>query len=72
MVSYEHTQLAKLIREIDAKPADPQGNSSWIRAEKHLQLLRNNAGADEVILYASTRATFIYAILTPGVRHLPS
>ena len=66
MVSYEHTQLAKLIREIDAKPSDPEGHSSWAKADKHLQLLRRNAGNDEVILYAISRPSFIFTVFTPG------
>lgn len=71
MVSYEHSQIAKLIRQIDAKPSDPQGLSSWVNAEKHRQLLRDNAGDDEVILYALSRPTFIYAVMTPGADLYP-
>ena len=67
MVSYEHSRIAKLIRQIDAKPSDPQGHSSWVGADKHLQLLRDNAGDDEVILYAFARPNFfINAVITPG------
>ena len=67
MVSYEHSRIAKLIRQIDARPTDPQGQSSWVGADKHLQLLRDNAGDDEVILYAYARPNFfINAIITPG------
>ena len=67
MVSYEHTQTAKLIREIDAKPTDPEGHSSWVSAEKHLQLLRDNAGDGEVILYAFSRPYFfILGVMAPG------
>ena len=66
MVSYKHSQITNLIREIDAKPDDSNGFNSWVRAEKHLQLLRINACDDEVILYASSRPTFIYAVITPG------
>ena len=71
MVSYEHSRIAKLIREIDAKPGDSKGIYSWVRAVKHLQLLRNNAGDDEVILYASSRPTFIYAVITPWLDIYP-
>ena len=66
MVSYKHTQISNLLREIDAKPLDANGFNSWVRARKHLQLLRINAGDDEVILYAYSRPTFIYAVMTPG------
>ena len=71
MVSYEHSRIAKLIRQIDARPTDPQGQSSWVRADKHLQLLRDNAGEDEVILYASSEPTLICAVLTPGADIYP-
>ncbi len=67
MVSYEHSQITKLIRQIDARPTDPQGQPSWVGAVKHLQLLRDNAGDDEVILYAYARPNFfINAVITPG------
>ena len=72
MVSYEHTQIARLILEIDAKPTDPQRLSSWVSADKHLQLLRRNAGDDEVILYASSRPTLIWRGHHAWVRHIPA
>ena len=72
MVSYEHTQICRLIREIDAKPGDPSEIYSWVRAEKHLQLLRDNAGDDEVILYAYSRPNFfVNAVITPGTDIYP-
>ena len=72
MVAYEHSQIAKLIREIDARPTDPQGQSSWVGAVRHLQLLRDNAGDDEVILYAYSRPNFfINAVITPGADIYP-
>ena len=66
MVSYEHTQMAKLIRQIDARPTDPQGRSSWFNADRHLQLLRDNAGEEEVILWASSKPSLICTVITPG------
>ena len=72
MVSYEHTQICRLIRETDAKPGGSTEIYSWVRAEKHLQLLRDNAGSDEVIIYAYSRPNFfINAVITPGADIYP-
>ncbi|MYC38253.1 MAG: hypothetical protein F4X66_15270 [Chloroflexi bacterium] len=72
MVAYEHTQIARLIREIDARPSDPQGFSSWVRAERHIQLLQRNSGDDELIVYAySWPYFFICSVMTPGADIYP-
>ena len=62
MTSYRHTEIVRLLKEIDAVPADGPARDSWVRAASHLQLLRLNATSDEVILYACSRKTFILAV----------
>ena len=63
MASYEHARITRAINEMDKPPTEDQEYSSWIRAEGHLQLLRQNARDPEVIIYASSRPTFIHAII---------
>lgn len=63
MASHEHLLIARAIDQMDQPPTDEQEYSSWIRAHEHLQLLRQNAIEDEVIIHASSRPTFIHAII---------
>ena len=63
MASHEHLLIARAIDQMDQPPTDEQEYSSWIRAHRHLQLLRQNAIEHEVIVHASSRPTFIHAII---------
>ena len=49
-MSYKHDQLVKRIATIDEEPGDESARQSWLRAEGHLELLRENAKADELIV----------------------
>lgn len=52
MPSYEHEKVAGILRQMAEKlETDPQ-----------IQLLKENAEADEIILYANTPTTFIHAV----------
>ena len=64
MVSYEHARIIRAINQLEEPPGKDNEYSSWIRAKGHLQLLRNNARDPEVIIYVSSRPTFIHAVTT--------
>ena len=64
MTSHQHSVIAGLIKEIDTLPAEGPERVSWVRAEKHLQLLRQNEMADDVILHVVSERTFILALVT--------
>lgn len=73
MVSFEHTQIAKVIRQLDKPPGNEHEHSNWIRAKGHLQLLKHNAGGRELILYAlSPRIAFIHAVTTKESDIIPT
>ena len=62
MSSYQHKELIKAITRLDEVPADSKLFSEWVKAEGHLGFLRRNAGADELVIYASSKYTFIHAV----------
>lgn len=64
MQSYQHTQIARLIKKLDKKPTSDAERSSWVLAPKHLEFLKRNREDDEVILYALGPCTFIHAVIT--------
>ena len=64
MTSFKHNQIAHAINALEEPPDTKHSRSSWLRAQGHLDVLRQNASDDEVILYASTRTTFIHAVIT--------
>ena len=64
MVSYEHDRITRAINKLDEPPDNGNEYSSWIRAKGHLQLLRNNASDPEVIIYASSRKTYVHTEIT--------
>ena len=71
MHNYEHKKLIEAITRLDEVPADSRPFSEWIEAEAHLDLLRNNARADEPVIYASGEYTFIHSVAVPNDRLAP-
>jgi len=63
MPSYEHKKLIEKISKIDKIPEDQSEYAHWIKATAHLELLRANAGEDEIIVYAGGDYTFIQSVV---------
>ena len=59
MPSFEHNKLVSRIGALDKVPDDPVEYSTWIKADGHLDLLRDNAKENELIIHASGEYTFI-------------
>ncbi len=55
----------RLIR-ISRVPSDKEEFNSWLEMGSALDFLRDNSQQDEFVVYASTRGTFIHAILAPA------
>jgi len=68
---YEHKKLIQAITKLDEIPADSKPFSEWIEAEAHLDFLRRNARADELVIYASSEYTFIHSVAVPNDRLAP-
>jgi hypothetical protein len=69
--NYAHKQLIETIVKLDEVPEDPQAFSEWINAEAHLSFLRQNAQADELVIYTSGEYTFINTVVVPNDRLTP-
>ena len=50
MPTYEHSQLVDSIAKLDTVPRDINAYAGWIKAGAHLDLLRRNTLADELII----------------------
>jgi len=66
--NYEHKKLIEEITNLDEVPADSQPFSEWINAEAHLNFLRENAHANELVIYASGEYTLIHSVAVPNDR----
>ena len=71
MTSYEHDQIARAVNRLEATQETERELSSWLRAEGHLNILKQNARDTEVILYASSRTTFIHTVITKEAEVTP-
>ncbi|MDO9530811.1 MAG: hypothetical protein Q7O12_01600, partial [Deltaproteobacteria bacterium] len=71
MHDYKHKKLIQAITKLDEVPADSKLFSEWIEAEAHLNFLRLNAHADELVIYASGEHTFIHSVAVPNDRLAP-
>lgn len=69
--NYEHKKLIETITKLDHVPTDSKVYSEWIRAEAHLAFLRENARADELVVYASGEYTFVHSVVVPNERLSP-
>ena len=63
MPRHEHERLLDRITTQDNIPTNDTEYSDWIEAEVHLELLRNNALEDEIIVYASAPYTFVHGAM---------
>ena len=72
MASYEHTRIARLLEALDVIPTEEQEYSSWIEAEGHLELLRENVTQSEIIICAFSRTVFIHAELAMELMATPA
>lgn len=63
MPSYEHKKLIERIAFLGKAPEDPDKFTTWIKADGHLALLRDNAKEDELIIYGSGIYSFIHAVV---------
>lgn len=71
MPSYEHKKLIERIAKLNVPPTTPADFSRWTEAGEHLQLVRDNAAADEFIVYASGDYTLIHSIVVSNDRLFP-
>lgn len=71
MHNYDHKKLIEAITRLDEVPEDYKRFSEWIEAEAHLEFLRRNARADELVIYASGEYTFIHSVAVPNDRLAP-
>lgn len=71
MRNYEHKKLIETIEKLDEVPEESHAFSQWIKAEAHLSFLRQNARADELVIFASGEYTFIDAVAVPNQRLKP-
>jgi hypothetical protein len=69
--SYEHKKLTETISQLDAVPDDIQGFSEWIKAEGHLEFLRQNALANEVAVLVSGPYSFVHSVVVSNDRLSP-
>jgi hypothetical protein len=69
--NYEHKKLIQAITKLDEVPADSHAFSKGIHAEAHLAFLRENARADDLVIYASGEYTFVHAVVVPNSRLSP-
>ena len=63
MPSYEHNKLRESISQLDDLPQSSADYATWIKADGHLTLLRDNAQEDELIIYGVGEYTFIHAVV---------
>jgi hypothetical protein len=71
LTSFAHKKLSERIARIDEAPSDTTAYAIWINAGGHLDLLRENADEDELIVYASGDYTFIHAVVVSNDKLSP-
>lgn len=71
MPSYAHKTLLDAVRRIDAAPDEEAAFQAWLPAEAHLDFLQINAADDELIIYASSDASFVHSLVVPDALLAP-
>lgn len=65
MPSFAHKKIIKKIKELDELPSDDAHYLQWIDAGQHIEFLKQNAVADEIVIYGFGPYTFIHSIAVP-------
>ncbi len=71
MPSYAHKKLVEEILKLDAVPSDANAFSAWIKAQQHLDFLKDNGRQNEIVVYASGPFTFIHSMIVPNSKLSP-
>ena len=71
MPGYSHKKLVERIAELNEIPEDKTKFAEWITANNHLNLLRENAQDDEIIVYGSGSHFFVHSLVVPNDRLYP-
>ena len=71
MPSYEHTELVKRVASLSTPPPDIAERETWLQAHGQLQLLQENAEADEMLIHALGNSTFIHTVIVSEDSLLP-
>lgn len=71
MSNFEHKMLVERISELNRPPVEETEFAAWIAADRHLDLLVENAKDEEVIIYACGKHTFIHAVVLSEERLEP-
>jgi len=69
--NYEHKKLIELLTKLDEVPVDSHAFSDWLDAKAHLAFLQENAGTNELVIYASGEYAFVHSVLVPNTRLSP-
>lgn len=65
MPSFAHKKIVEKIQKIDELPSDDAQFLQWVGAGRHLEFVKQNAIADETVIYGSGPYTFIHSIVVP-------
>jgi hypothetical protein len=64
--NYDHKKLIETITRLDELPSGQEEYAEWIKAEAHLEFLRQNSRSDELVVSASGEYTFVDSIVVPN------
>jgi hypothetical protein len=68
MPSYEHKKIIDDIKSLDELPSSRDDFATWIQAGAHLEFLRQNACANELVIYGGSDYVFVYAAVVSNDR----
>ena len=65
MASFRHKALFDRIMSLNEPPTDGDAYARWITGEDHLQLLREDAESDELLVHAGSQHVFVHVVAVP-------
>lgn len=71
MSSFEHKKLLERISHLNEIPKDPNAFAEWLKAEKQLAFLMENAHEEELVVYASGHHFFVHALAVRDEKLMP-
>lgn len=69
--NYEHKKIVEAIQKNDAFPQDPTVYSEWVKGDAHLEFLRINALADDIVVNACGDYTFVHSFVVSNDQLTP-
>lgn len=65
MSSFFHKSLFEIIKALSTSPSDTSAFEDWVSGDLFINLIKQNVGQEELIIYTASKHIFIHTVIVP-------